>query len=401
MLFLLFYFGFYIMNIENMLTNGMSGAAGSLLGGIFGAIGARKQYKRQKNLMKLQSQLEMDNWQQQFDAQNAYNDPSAQLDRLEQAGINPLLQDGGFANTSEAVTGASVGLPSPSVPDFSAFAEIGNNVQEAAFRTRELNQRQVEIENDTNRAIAQCEELYSRKDLNEENKLNLIENRKVIAKSVEESQSRIMSNYANTLTQLEDCARNWFLADIEKRYKEGLIFEQGRANDIASAGLEVKRQELKFQMDKWHDEFNLNVKKFNQAVKEGNFKMLSEALDKVQYEKVAGMITGADAQSLSIAGALATSLGANPDLLDAISYYGFNSDGTPKGGTLGNSIGEMAKGATSKIKSAVSDAKDAPRDVLNFLRLFNRFQGIMPLLLFRSTFGNQDSAPVDAITGAQ
>lgn len=401
MLFLLFYFGFYTMNIENMLTNGISGAAGSLLGGIFGAIGARKQYKRQKNLMKLQSQLEMDNWQQQFDAQNAYNDPSSQLERLENAGINPLLQDGGFSNTSEAVSGASVGLPSPSVPDFSAFAEIGNNVQDAAFRTRELNQRQVEIENDTNRAIAQCEELYSRKDLNEENKLNLIENRKVIAKSVEEAQSRIMSNYANTLTQLEDCARNWFLADIEKRYKEGLIFEQGRANDIASAGLEVKRQELKFQMDKWHDEFNLNVKKFNQAVKEGNFKMLSEALDKVQYEKVAGLITGADAQSLAIAGALATSLGANPDLLDAISYYGFNSDGTPKGGTIGNSIGEMAKGATSKIKSVVSDAKDAPRDVLNFLRLFNRFQGIMPLLLFRSTFGNQDSAPVDAITGAQ
>jgi hypothetical protein len=128
--------------------------------------------------------------------------------------------------------------------------------------------------------------------------------------------------------------------------------------------------------------------------------MLSEALDKVQYEKVAGMITGADAHSLAIAGALATSLGANPDLLDAISYYGFNSDGTPKGGTLANSIGEMAKGATSKIKSVVSDAKDAPRDVLNFLRLFNRFQGIMPLLLFRSTFGS-DSAPVDAITGAQ
>lgn len=389
------------MNLENMLTNGLSGAAGSLLGGIFGAFGAHKQYKRQKKLMQLQSQLEMDNWQQQFDAQNAYNDPSAQLERLEQAGINPLLQDGGFANTSEPVSGASVGLPSPSVPDFSAFAEIGNNVQEAAFRTRELNQRQVQIDNDTSRALAECEELYSRKDLNEENKLNLIENRKVIAKSVEESQSRIMSNYANTMTQLEDCARNWFLADIEKRYKEGLIFEQGRANDIASAGLDVKRQELKFQMQKWHDEFNLNVKKFNQAVKEGNFNMLSEALDKVQYEKVAGMITGADAQSLAIAGALATSLGANPDLLDAISYYGFNADGTPKGGTLGNSVSEIAKGATSKIKSVVSDVKGAPADVLKFLRLYNRFQGYLPFILFRSSFGVQDPVPLDAVTAAQ
>lgn len=343
----------------------------------------------------------MDNWQQQFDAQNAYNDPSAQLDRLEQAGINPLLQDGGFANTSEPVSGASVGLPSPSVPDFTAFAEIGNNVQEAAFRTRELNQRQVQIENDTSRAIAECEELYSRKDMNEENKLNLIENRKVIAKSVEESQSRIMSNYVNTMTQIEDCARNWFLADIEKRYKEGLIFEQGRANDIASAGLEVKRQELKFQMKKWHDEFELNVKKFYQAVKEGNFKMLSEALDKVQYEKVAGLITGADAQSLAIVGALATSLGANPDLLDAISYYGFNADGTPKGGTIGNSVGEIAKGANSKIKSVVSGAKEAPQDVLKFLRLYNRFQGYLPFILFRSSFGIQDPVPVDGVTGAQ
>lgn len=390
------------MGVMDMLTNGVSGAAGSLIGGIFGAIGAKKQYKRQKSLMKLQSQLEMDNWQQQFDAQNAYNDPSAQLDRLEDAGINPLTQDGGFANTSEPASGAAVGLPSPSVPDFSAFADIGNNVQEAAFRTRELNQKQVEIDNDSMRAIAQCEELYSRKDLNEENKLNLIENRKVIAKSVEESQSRIISNYANTMTQLEDCARNWFLADVEKRYKEGMLFEQGRANDIASAGLEVKRQELKFQMDKWHDEFNLNVKKFNQAVKEGNFKMLSEALDKVQYEKVAGVITGTDAQSLAIAGALATSLGANPDLLDAISFYGFNSDGKPRGDTLKSDLHSLAKGVTSFVKADGQRFKSSVSDVLDFFKKFQRFNSTLPVLLFRSSFGlPAGDVPLDATTGAQ
>lgn len=390
------------MGVMDMLTNGVSGAAGSLIGGIFGAIGAKKQYKRQKSLMKLQSQLEMDNWQQQFDAQNAYNDPSAQLDRLEDAGINPLTQDGGFANTSEPASGAAVGLPSPSVPDFSAFADIGNNVQEAAFRTRELNQKQVEIDNDSMRAIAQCEELYSRKDLNEENKVNLIENRKVIAKSVEESQSRIISNYANTMTQLEDCARNWFLADVEKRYKEGMVFEQGRANDIASAGLEVKRQELKFQMDKWHDEFNLKVKEFNQAVKEGNFKMLSEALDKVQYEKVAGVITGTDAQSLAIAGALATSLGANPDLLDAISFYGFNSDGKPRGDTLKSDVHTLAKGVTSFVKADGQRFKSSVSDVLDFFKKFQRFNSTLPVLLFRSSFGlPAGDVPIDATTGAQ
>lgn len=390
------------MGVMDMLTNGVSGAAGSLIGGIFGAIGAKKQYKRQKSLMKLQSQLEMDNWQQQFDAQNAYNDPSAQLDRLEDAGINPLTQDGGFANTSEPASGAAVGLPSPSVPDFSAFADIGNNVQEAAFRTRELNQKQVEIDNDSMRAIAQCVELYSRKDLNEENKLNLIENRKVIAKSVEESQSRIISNYANTMTQLEDCARNWFLADVEKRYKEGMVFEQGRANDIASAGLEVKRQELKFQMDKWHDEFNLKVKEFNQAVKEGNFKMLSEALDKVQYEKVAGVITGTDAQSLAIAGALATSLGANPDLLDAISFYGFNSDGKPRGDTLKSDVHSLAKGVTSFVKADGQRFKSSVSDLLDFFKKFQRFNSTLPVLLFRSSFGlPAGDVPIDATTGAQ
>lgn len=390
------------MGVMDMLTNGVSGAAGSLIGGIFGAIGAKKQYKRQKSLMKLQSQLEMDNWQQQFDAQNAYNDPSAQLDRLEDAGINPLTQDGGFANTSEPASGAAVGLPSPSVPDFSAFADIGNNVQEAAFRTRELNQKQVEIDNDSMRAIAQCEELYSRKDLNEENKLNLIENRKVIAKSVEESQSRIISNYANTMTQLEDCARNWFLADVEKRYKEGMVFEQGRSNDIASAGLELKRQELNFQMDKWHDEFNLKVKEFNQAVKEGNFKMLSEALDKVQYEKIGGLITGTDAQSLAIAGALATSLGANPDLLDAISFYGFNSDGTPRGDTLKSDVHFLAKGVTSFVKADGQRFKSSVSDVLDFFKKFQRFNSTLPVLLFRSSFGlPSGDVPLDATTGAQ
>ena len=45
-------------------------------------------------------------WQRQFDAQNAYNTPSAQMARLKEAGLNPFL------NQSSVGSGSSVSVPS-------------------------------------------------------------------------------------------------------------------------------------------------------------------------------------------------------------------------------------------------------------------------------------------------
>ena len=108
----------------------VSGALNLGLGQLAGALNARRQWKYQKKQMNLQFDLneraadaaqarEMENWQTQFDAQNAYNDPSAQAQRLANAGLNVGATIGGagvsgVSSMSPAASGPRGGVSSPS-----------------------------------------------------------------------------------------------------------------------------------------------------------------------------------------------------------------------------------------------------------------------------------------------
>ena len=107
------------------LLGSIVGAGGSLLSsvvtGMFGNHQQKKAYNYQTELQdsqnawqaeqnRLAEQYQTDEWQRQFNATNAYNDPSAQVDRLIAAGINPasLAGSSSAAGTSSAsVTGNS------------------------------------------------------------------------------------------------------------------------------------------------------------------------------------------------------------------------------------------------------------------------------------------------------
>lgn len=304
------------MNIENMLTNGMSGAAGSLLGGIFGAIGAKKQYQRQKKLMQMQSQMEMDNWQKQFDAQNAYNDPSAQLDRLEAAGINPLTQDGGFVNISEGASGASVGLPSPSVPDYSSFADIGNNLQEAAFRQKENDRADRHQDNEDRLTDVQIEQAYSvienynaNTKHTEEDTKNAIESRNLIIANTKKVFSDIESSNVSTQLAIQDLALRQYQTEIDKKYKAGMLDIEGTRNDIAADANSIKREELAEKRREFNEQTKLERDKFQQAIKEKKFDMIERALDKLHYEVIGGVVTGIAPESLYAANGLLQAFG--------------------------------------------------------------------------------------------
>lgn len=131
-------------------------AGGGLLSGLFGGI---SQSRASKNYLKgvretneqnykiwqeqqahnidmfnRENQANIDNWKMQFDATNAYNDPSAQVERLRNAGLNPSLALGG--NASGMATSSSVGsahaqpaqaptmqAPQPVAPAGVAFAQ--------------------------------------------------------------------------------------------------------------------------------------------------------------------------------------------------------------------------------------------------------------------------------------
>ena len=70
-----------------------------------------------KDMMALQNQYALQNWRTAFDAENAYNDPSAQRQRLVDAGYNPQLANG----TVNTLSGNGINaMPSSSNPSASA-----------------------------------------------------------------------------------------------------------------------------------------------------------------------------------------------------------------------------------------------------------------------------------------
>lgn len=75
------------------------------------------EQKYNKDMMALQNQYALDNWRATFDAENAYNDPSSQRQRLEAAGYNPQLANG----TVNTLGGHGLSsMPSSSNPSSSA-----------------------------------------------------------------------------------------------------------------------------------------------------------------------------------------------------------------------------------------------------------------------------------------
>lgn len=95
---------------------GILGGVGNFIGSLFGngRPSLSAQLDVSKQMAKYQHDLNMDAWREQ----NAYNDPSAQMERLKNAGINPHSIAG-----NASVAGNASGVPSTQVdtPDISNF----------------------------------------------------------------------------------------------------------------------------------------------------------------------------------------------------------------------------------------------------------------------------------------
>lgn len=120
-------------------------AGASLIGGLFGnksqnknidkQIAAQKeenQKNREYNLMLAQKQ---NAWNvEQWERENAYNDPQAQLDRMRKAGINPdLAVGGGYQNTAASSPAMTAGASS-TAQDMSVLGQrptLGQAIQSA------------------------------------------------------------------------------------------------------------------------------------------------------------------------------------------------------------------------------------------------------------------------------
>lgn len=107
-------------------------AAGAVNQGIAGA-NSDKAFERQKELMALQQQYAVENWQRE----NNYNTPAAQKARLKAAGLNPDLM---YGNGAAGLQAGSIAAPTaPSAP-MAQTVPIGNPIAEGAQAALAINQ---------------------------------------------------------------------------------------------------------------------------------------------------------------------------------------------------------------------------------------------------------------------
>lgn len=148
---------------------------GSGLNAIFGNSAAKKAFKNQKQLMALQQQYAVENWNRE----NNYNTPAAQKQRLIDAGLNPDLMYGQGAGSLQAgsidaPTAPSAPMAPAAAPDFGDTITKGAQAALAIAQAKKSKQETIaqQISNDylVKRNEAEIRSLLSSADLSDAQK---------------------------------------------------------------------------------------------------------------------------------------------------------------------------------------------------------------------------------------
>lgn len=146
------------MALNPLVGSSLVSGAANLLGGIFGASSANKAAKsqlqavRETNALNKELAYQQNEWNlQQWNRQNAYNDPSAQMSRLTAAGINPFFALGNITSGNAEGTLSSADLanqqPVTSTLQGQSGQIFGNALSQAAmFGTTAFYENQIKAE---------------------------------------------------------------------------------------------------------------------------------------------------------------------------------------------------------------------------------------------------------------
>lgn len=117
------------MSLTALGAAGIAAATSAAAGGIQAALGAQASslsYKRQRELLAYQTELNRENWRMQ----NAYNTDVAQVGRRRAAGLNAVTIDG--ASNAGTISGATPGsVNMQSIPDFQSIVGQALNAAQA------------------------------------------------------------------------------------------------------------------------------------------------------------------------------------------------------------------------------------------------------------------------------
>lgn len=201
------------------------GAAASLAGNALNSASASsaatKSFERQKDLMSLQQQYAVENWNREVN----YNDPKEQMRRLEQAGLNPNLVYGNGAAGLEAPSTAAPTAPSAPMAQtpFVDFASSANQLSQVAANLANVDKTKAET------VAKDIENIFNRKVLDERIRSYSLAN------DLTEAQTREVWTKINNLEQQSSL----IVAQLNSKYIEnGLIKAQTEESELRKKLLE-------------------------------------------------------------------------------------------------------------------------------------------------------------------
>lgn len=114
----------FLDSLTGGLGTGIASVGTGLISSMIGNSNAKKaearQFEYQKQLMQMQNDYQVSNWNAQFDKINEYNDPRNQMRRLTNAGINPNNSAAGMNGNA---SGATPSMSAPTGQNLSANYE--------------------------------------------------------------------------------------------------------------------------------------------------------------------------------------------------------------------------------------------------------------------------------------
>lgn len=204
----------------------------------------KRQFGYQMEMAKWQNDVNRENWQ----LQNEYNSPAAQMARLQEAGLNPnLVYNGGSATTAAGSMAPAANPGTPNIPDYGkyaqSFAASMSGMLDQALKAANIEKVAQETDN---------LKMYQRSmvtDIQHKELLNIFQNY-ANSKTKAEAEiwadlldERLIGMRANNF--LTDSKR--FLIDAQRKYLEGPQTENTRsstARNVAELGLMEYRQNL-------------------------------------------------------------------------------------------------------------------------------------------------------------
>lgn len=118
------------------LADGLLSLGGSIFGNALGAIFQASTNRSNMKLAKYQNDWNYKIWKEA----NAYNTPAKQVERLQEAGINPVTAFGGMPNTA---SGVAKGSNVPTLHAYTGYGDLGASSALAAYRQSGLQQAEI------------------------------------------------------------------------------------------------------------------------------------------------------------------------------------------------------------------------------------------------------------------